>query len=239
MALAALAALTLSACGEAVSPAGSDQGGHPPVASSTGSTQQAGGIQGVRKVFDQPHTTAGKPLTFFMGGQFCPFCAAMRWPLVKALQRFGTFSGLGEMHSRPGEDGFQSIATHDFAKSTYESQYLTLRLVEAADANGNALQQPDQEQAQLVNQFDPRGSIPFLFVGGQYVFDVPYSPGLLQGKSYAEIKAEIDSANPGQIGQAVDKAANELTALICKTDGAQPASVCNDPAVLALTQQAS
>jgi hypothetical protein len=71
------------------------------------------------------------------------------------------------------------------------------------------------------------------------VFDVPYSPGLVQGKSYAEIKAEVDSANPGQIGQAVDKAANELTALICKTDGAQPAVACSDPAVLALTQQAS
>jgi len=121
MALVALAALILSACREAVSPGGSDQGGQPPVASSTGSTQQAGGIRGVRKVFDQPHTTVGKPLTFFTGGQFCPFCAAMRWPLVKARQRVGTFSGLGEMHSRPGEHGFQSIATVSSTGRCYSS----------------------------------------------------------------------------------------------------------------------
>ncbi len=189
---------------------------------------------GVRAVFAQPHLTDGKPLTFFLGGQFCPFCGAIRWPLVEALSRFGTFSGLGQMHSRPGEDGFQSVATYDFVNAHYESPYITLRTVEAADANGNTLQSPDAEESSLVNQFDPQGSIPFLFVGGRYVASLTYSPGLLQGLSFQQILAEANSPHPGPLGTAIHREADGLTAAICSTDGAQPAAVCSSPAIRSL-----
>src|SRR5256885_14415418 len=36
----------------------------------------------------------GKPEGFYYGAEFCPYCAAQRWPLVIALSRFGTFAGL-------------------------------------------------------------------------------------------------------------------------------------------------
>ena len=32
---------------------------------------------------------SGKCLVFFMGAEFCPFCAAERWAIVGALDRFG------------------------------------------------------------------------------------------------------------------------------------------------------
>ncbi len=127
----------------------------------------------------------------------------MRWPLVKALSRFGTFSGLGEMHSRPGEDGFQSLATYDLLHASYQSPYITLRKVEAADANGNPLQSPDGEESSLINQFDPQGSIPFLFVGGRYVASLTYSPGLLQGLSFQQSLNEA----PGILGSALTRLA--------------------------------
>jgi len=63
------------------------------------------------------------------------------------------------------------------------------------------------------------------FVGGSYVANLPYSPALLQGKSFRQILDEVNSTNPGQIGQAVDAEADGITAIICKTDGAQPPSV--------------
>src|SRR4029077_15613082 len=36
----------------------------------------------------------GHPEVFYMGAEYCPYCAAERWPMIVALSRFGTFSGL-------------------------------------------------------------------------------------------------------------------------------------------------
>ncbi len=162
----------------------------------------------------------------------------MRWPLVKAMSRFGTFSGLGQINSQQGTDGFNSIGSYDLTKATFTSDYVTLRMVEVADVNGNPLQRPDAETTALLNQFDPQGSIPFVFVGGNYVAQLPYSPALLQGKSFQQILDDVNSTNPGQIGQAVDAEADGITAIICKTDGAQPPSVCGQAGIQALTKQA-
>ena len=44
---------------------------------------------------DAPALTAdGKPEVLYVGAEYCPFCAAERWPVVVALSRFGTWSGL-------------------------------------------------------------------------------------------------------------------------------------------------
>lgn len=225
-----MAAILLAACGEAAAPALAPNAS---VGASTAST-----LRGFHRVFDQPHLSAGHPLTLFVGGQFCPFCASMRWPLVKALSRFGTFSGLGQLNSQQGTDGFNAIGTYDLTRAAFQSEYATLRMVEVADVNGNSLQKPDAETTALLNRFDPQGSIPFVFVGGTYVAQLPYSPALLQGKSFQQILNEVNSSNPGAIGRAIDAEADGITAVICKTDGAQPASVCTQPGIQALSQQA-
>jgi hypothetical protein len=221
-----IAALVLAACGSGAS-----------IISATSSVPTATtyDINGIHRVYAQPKLIQGHAWTLFVGGQFCPFCASMRWPFVKALSRFGTFSGLGEMHSRVGVDGFNfSIPTYDFVHMTYSSPYVTLRTVEIADVNGNPLQALDDDETDLVNHLDPGGAIPFVFVGGTYVAQLPYSPLLLQGRSYSQIVAEVNSENPGPLGQAVNAEADALTAAVCTTDGAQPASVCGQPAIQAL-----
>ncbi len=51
---------------------------------------------------DRPHRAGrpapphldGKPEVLFVGAEFCPFCAAERWPLIVALSRFGRFTAL-------------------------------------------------------------------------------------------------------------------------------------------------
>src|SRR5260370_23816301 len=111
-------------------------------------------------------------------------------------------------------------------------------MFEVADVNGNPWQQADAEATALLNQFDPQGSIPFVFVGGSYVAQLPYSPALLQGKSFQQILDEVNSTNPGEIGRAIDAEADGITAIVCKTAGAQPASVCSQPGIQALGQPA-
>jgi uncharacterized protein DUF929 len=47
--------------------------------------------------------SSGKPLIFFMGAGFCPYCASERWAIVRALNNFGSWQGLVETTSA-GQD---------------------------------------------------------------------------------------------------------------------------------------
>ena len=47
----------------------------------------------VTKIGNKPDKD-GKVKLFYVGSEFCPFCAMERLPLAAALSRFGTFSGL-------------------------------------------------------------------------------------------------------------------------------------------------
>jgi hypothetical protein len=53
----------------------------------------------------------GHPMTVFIGAQYCPYCASMRWPLVEPLNRNGSFTGLRQVSSKDGYEGF-GIATY-------------------------------------------------------------------------------------------------------------------------------
>lgn len=219
-----ISAVLMAACDTAgVSTSGSSVPAAPP-AGSGGSPMQA-----VSPVLSTAVRVANLPLTLYIGADYCPFCASMRWPLVRALSRFGIFSGLGQRQSTSGVDGFPSIATYDFNHASFSSPYVTFEMVETADPSGNQLQQPDAEQASLINRFDPGGGIPFVFVGGRYVARLPYSPSLLQGKTFEQIQQSIASPNPDRLGAAIDDEADVITALICSSDRMQPASVCNAP----------
>src|SRR5215471_17073708 len=37
-----------------------------------------------------PLTSGGKPEMLYIGAEYCPYCAAMRWSMAVALSRFGT-----------------------------------------------------------------------------------------------------------------------------------------------------
>src|SRR4051812_13557607 len=84
-------------------------------------------------------TENGKPKVLYVGAEYCPFCAAQRWPLIVALSRFGTFTGLAETHSS-GTDVYRNTPTLTFKNVTYTSTYLTFTAVETADRKGNKLQ---------------------------------------------------------------------------------------------------
>src|SRR5215467_1180354 len=60
-----------------------------------------------------PLTSGGKPEMLYIGAEYCPYCAAMRWPMAVALSRFGTFGPLTGIHST-SNDVFPNTPTLTF-----------------------------------------------------------------------------------------------------------------------------
>lgn len=194
-----------------------------------------------KKVSNTPVTLENKPYFLYVGAQFCPFCAAERWSIVKALSNFGTWSGLGSDTSADEEAGFSRIPTYNFVNAKYDSQYISYAHKETADRNSKPI--PGQEltdfEKKWFNQYDPKGGVPFLFMNGQYVqLSSGYSPGLLSGKTYDQVKADVDSnnANVAYVA-AINKEADIITAYLCKATGNKPENVCNDPKIAGLVAQ--
>jgi thiol-disulfide isomerase/thioredoxin len=191
----------------------------------------------VRRESGEPLLDGGKPLVFFMGAEWCPFCASERWALVEATSRFGKWSGLRELHSRSGQDFFPSLATYDLSRATYTSDYLNVRHKEVATVEGDPLQKLGSFEERLVDEDDKLGSVPFLFAAGppgRYTVELAYSPSLLEGQSYVSLRKEVAAAAPTPAVEAIGGEADALTALICKLDGRRPASVCAQGSIPAL-----
>jgi thiol-disulfide isomerase/thioredoxin len=191
----------------------------------------------VRREADEPLLDGGKPMVFFMGAEWCPFCASERWALVEATSRFGKWSGLRELQSRSGQDFFPSLSTYDLAGATYTSEYLSLRHKEVATVDGEPLQKLGAFEERLVDGYDTLGSVPFLFASGQpgrYTVELAYSPNLLVGESFASLRKALAAGAPTPAVEAIGGEADAITALICKLDGQQPARVCAKGSIPAL-----
>ncbi len=187
-------------------------------------------------------TSNGKPQVLFLGGEYCPYCAAERWSMVNALSRFGTFTGLTTTHSSTS-DVYPNTPTFTFTKSKYTSNYIDFVSVEefANYREGNSsnqstpyvtLQKPTAAQTALAAAYDPTGAIPFLDLGNKYA-EVgnlsPLSPSMLTGKTWAQVAAAMNAPS-STLGKALVGNANYLTAGICKLTNNQPATACT-PAI--------
>ena len=203
-------------------------------------TVGAGTATGFNAVAGQPALTAGgKPELLYMGGQYCPFCAAERWALAAAVSRFGTLSGLSLIHSSPA-DVNPSTPTLSFENARYSSKYLAFVPVEwfgqAADPStpfGHVyLQRPTAQQQALFTRYGG-GSIPFVDIGNRYLLpQVQYDPAALAGLSWTQVAAAMhDPASP--VAKDIDGAANVITAAICTLTHGQPGGVCQSAGVKA------
>lgn len=202
-----------------------------------------GTTQGGPKRIDAPTLTAGgKPRVLYVGAEYCPYCAAERWPMAVALARFGTFRGLGVTASA-SDDVYPNTPTLSFHGATYSSPYLSFTGVETTTnqrvgGGYEALDSLSAADAKTLDAYDKApyvsgqgGAIPFIDIGGTYVSaGATYSPQLLAGKTQAQVAAALgDPASP--IARAVDGAANRFTAAICEVTKDKPAQVCTSPGV--------
>ena len=150
-------------------------------------------------------TDSGKPVLVYMGAEYCPYCAAARWPLTIALLRFGKFTGLGTVGSS-ASDVYANTHTFSYWHATYSSSWLVFQSTEfesnvctAALVSGNCssgykqLQAASKANSTLFGTYDTEkyfpqdaqggatsGWIPFLDWGGKFVESGGlYNPGLI------------------------------------------------------------
>ncbi len=204
-----------------------------------------------------PLTLDGKPQFVYDGGEFCPYCAMMRWSMIAALGRFGTFHGL-KITSSASTDG--DIPTFSFLGSSYTSPYVSFTPYESEDRLQQPLQIPPAYVQKLEAKYDgtgttpakpfntgPSSGIPFLDIGNKYVESGDPGPMAVIFEAYGylnnggpgrpEIAAALRSPS-SSLGKSIDARvfivqANYIAAAICSLDGGKPGSVCASPGVVA------
>jgi hypothetical protein len=181
--------------------------------------------------------SAGKPEAFYVGGEFCPVCAAERWAIIMAFSRFGSFTGLKETTSSPW-DSPPAIHTFSFYGASYTSKYLVFRPIETEsndtgpNAAGRKILVPLTSQesslwAKYASHFGVTNDFPFVDFGNKvFVVGGSYDPTILTGLDQGPIAAMLKNAQD-PVTQAIVGTATYLTAAICSITGDQPASVCS------------
>jgi Domain of unknown function (DUF929) len=201
-----------------------------------------GTVNGTPKPITAPALTAGgKPHILYVGAEYCPYCATERWPMVIALSRFGSFTGLGTTHSST-TDVFPNTATFTFHGASYTSRWIAFTGVELEtnqrQGDGYApLDKLTDAQQQLFETYDAppyttsSGGIPFIDFGGRFIVSgVTYLPNVLADKSAEQIADAL--ADPSTtISKGAIGAANSFTVAICSLTKNQPASVCATPVI--------
>jgi len=189
----------------------------------------------IQAISDKPLTSNGKPEMLYIGAEYCPYCAAMRWSMAVALSRFGTFTTpLHGIHSS-SSDVNPNTPTLTFYKSSYTSPYLTFTPVENETISRGPLQNTTAAQQALWVKYDSTAQgvgYPFIDFGNKYVIKVPsYDPGILAGMTWDQVAAALHNPS-SKVAQAVNGTANLITAAICKMTGGQPGSVCTSAGVV-------
>jgi Domain of unknown function (DUF929) len=181
----------------------------------------------------------GPALVVFVGGEFCPYCAAERWVVVTALARFGTFHHLGATSSAANQV-FPHTPTFTFDGAGFSSRWVRLDAVEAysdlpsshAPAGVPRLRDPDATAAGAWRRYAaavPGGAeLPFLDVADRLVASgaaIGLSPGVLAAQSLEHVAAGLGDPT-STTTQAIVGAANEVVAAICAATAGRPAGVC-------------
>src|SRR6185437_6638467 len=183
----------------------------------------------IRSISDTTLTSSqGKPEFLYIGAEFCPYCAAMRWSMAVALSRFGTFGPLKGIHST-SHDVYPNTATLTFYKQKYTSPYLTFTPVENETVAQTPLQPTTKDQQAIWVKYDTQNGgqgYPFMYFGGKAIITGPmFNPAVLKGLTWSQIAGQLGDPNSA-VAQNVNGTANYITAAICKMTNNAPANVC-------------
>ena len=184
-----------------------------------------------QKINDPALVSDGKPELLFIGAEFCPICAAERWPMYVALSKFGTFSPPpGKIHSAV-RDG--DLADADLLRDDVHQPVSDLHLGGDHDqpTRWRLLRAPrdaDRGPAEaLVGAHQRTPSRSWTSGGSRILTSAQYNPGDLSGVSFDNIVSDIGD-NSTVVGADVDAAANVLIKTICSSlTGNKPADVCS------------
>ncbi len=187
-----------------------------------------------KRVSGTPLTAYGKPEVFYVGGDYCPYCAVTRWGLVLALMRFGNFTSLEYMQSS-ATDYAADTSTFSFSNSSYSSTLLHFDGLELTNRSGGSIPGANLTMVEQLayNKYAGSGGIPFIDFGNSSVQSgAPVSPVLIHRYTWSQIIRNISSPNSA-MAQGVIGNADVFTAAICASNSTinATASVCKQPYV--------
>jgi hypothetical protein len=195
--------------------------------------------------FQGPPTPPGAhPSILYVGAEYCPYCAAERWPMVMALSQFGKFSNLGATTSS-SSDANPNTPTFSFHGASYTSPYINFTGVEQQNRTGGTLEKLTPAQSALVAKYDAApyvsaqsaGTIPFVMFDGQFLISgASYDSSSLANLSM-DRAAQILSGSADASSAATNKlaavsinakaTAAHIVGVICALTNNQPGNVCS------------
>jgi hypothetical protein len=188
------------------------------------------------EVSEEPSKQDGKLVVFFMGAEHDPFSAAERWAVVRALQKFGQWSGLKQTMSAARDEPFLNLPTYDFTEATYTSAHIDFVARELKDREFKPLQKLLKPEEKFVRKLDPEKEIPFLLVGGRFMqIGAGFTPKIFIGHTFRQTETELKKIE-SEIRKTIDGEANIIAALLCAS-GLAP-ELCKETGVAELVAQA-
>jgi thiol-disulfide isomerase/thioredoxin len=179
----------------------------------------------------------GRLFVFFMGAEHCPHCAAERWSIVRALQKFGQWSGLQQTISAARDELFLNLPTYDFNEASYTSQHVEFVAREIKDREFKPLQKLLKTEEKLVQQYNSERSIPFLLIGGRFMqIGAGFTPKIFVGHTFRQTETELKKTE-SEIRKTIDAEANIIAALMCVAG--LPQELCKESGVAELVAQAN
>jgi hypothetical protein len=188
-----------------------------------------------------PMYSQEKPDVLFVGSEYCPFCAAERWPLILALSRFGTFSLLHDMESSTASV-FPGLQSFSFFGASYTSPYLTFTGIEiysdvpATNGVFTKISTLTSGQQALVAHYQSAGgagTYPLVDIDNVMVSTTSgFSPAAILRVARPTIVSDLKNATTAS-SRAIVASANYLSAGICVATHQNPASICSSKGVRA------
>jgi thiol-disulfide isomerase/thioredoxin len=179
----------------------------------------------------------GKLYVFFMGAEYCPYCAAERWAIVRALQKYGQWNGLKQTISAARDEPFLNLPTYDFTEATYTSSHIEFVSREIKDREFKQLQKLLKPEEKLVRKYNPSKEIPFLLIAGRFVqVGAGFTPKIFIGHTFRQTETELKKIE-SDIRKTIDAEANIIAALLCVSG--LPPELSKETGVAELVAQAN
>jgi len=189
------------------------------------------------EISKEPMRRSGKLFVLFVGAEHCPFCAAERWAIVRALQKFGQWSDLTQTMSAARDEPFLNLPTYDFTEATYTSSHIEFVARELKNREFKPLQKLLKTEEKIVRKFNPQKEIPFLLVGGRFMqLGAGFTPKIFIGHTFRQTETELKKAE-SEIRKTIDAEGNIIAALLCVSG--LPPELCKETGVAELVAQAT
>jgi thiol-disulfide isomerase/thioredoxin len=175
----------------------------------------------------------GKPVVYFYGASWCPFCSAGSWGIWKGLAEFGTVSGTSLGFSSLADAAGPGTPEIILANAQVTSSVITFKVNEdTSGVDGTFPGTSDCFEAAYVGAYSG-GGIPFFVINGRAIHVGAFnSPQSLQAYTYSAtggtgaqtVFNQVQSEN-GTAWNAVNTQAWWIMAYIVKSSGASVATL--------------